>query len=128
MLCIKLEDKISYTKALERAKAVRVSSFLKRAKLKWDGNVFAMEDIRIPKQFLFSEIADGSRKRGRRKRGYKDTLKDSFRYCRNDPETWEQSASDRPAWWHQVLTGINSYVKSRIAKKKEQRRRRRRKE
>ena len=53
-----------------------------------------MEDSRIPKQLLYSELADGSRKRGRPKLRYKDTLKASLKDCHIDPETWEQSASD----------------------------------
>ena len=70
-----------------------------------------------------------SRKRGRPKLRYKDTLKASLKDCHIDPEeTWEQSASDRPAWRHQVWKGANSYEKNRIAKKKEQRRKRKERE
>ena len=128
ILRIKWEDKVPDTEVLERAKAESVFSLLKRSQLRWAGHVFRMEDSRIPKQLLYSELADGSRKRGRPKLRYKDTLKASFKDCHIDPETWEQSASDRPAWRHQVWKGANSYEKHRIAKKKEQRRRRKERE
>ena len=128
ILRIKWEDKVPDTEVLEKAKAESVFSLLKRAQLRWAGHVFRMEDSRIPKQLLYSELADGSRKRGRPKLRYKDTLKASLKDCHIDPETWEQSASDRPAWRHQVWKGANSYEKHRIAKKKEQRRRRKERE
>ena len=128
ILRIKWEDKVPDTEVLEKAKAESVFSLLKRAQLRWAGHVFRMEDSRIPKQLLYSELADGSRKRGRPKLRYKDTLKASLKDCHIDPETWEQSASDRPAWRHQVWKGATSYENKRIAKKKEQRRRRKERE
>ena len=51
-----------------------------------------MADIHISKQLLYSELADGSRKRGRPKLRYKDTLKASLKSCLIDPDTWEQSS------------------------------------
>ena len=119
---IKWEDGVPDTEVSERASWKRFSS-LERSQLRWAGHIFRMEDSRIPKQLLYSELADGSRKRGRPKLRYKDTLKASLKDCHIDPETLEQSASDRPAWRHQVWKGANSYEKNHIAKKKEQRRR-----
>ena len=80
------------------------------------------------KQLLYSELADGSRKRGRPKLRYKDTLKASLKSCLIDPDKWEQSASDRAAWRHQVWKGVSSYELNSISKRKEQRRKRKEKE
>ena len=66
--------------------------------------------------------------RGRPKLRYKDTLKASMKDCLIDPDTWEQTASNRPAWRQQVWKGASHYEQSRIAKKKDQRRRRKQKE
>merc|ERR1711963_318859 len=128
ILHIKWEDKIPDTEVLEKAKAESVFSLLKRCQLRWAGHVFRMEDSRLPKQLLYSELADGSRKRGRPKLRFKDTLKASIKDCHIDPETWEQSASDRPAWRHEVWKGVKSFEKCRIDKIKDQRRRRKERE
>ena len=87
-----------------------------------------MADTLIPKQLLYSELADGSRKRGRPKLRYKDTLKASLKSCLIDPDTWEQSASNRAAWRQQVWKGVPFYKMNCIAKRKEQRRKRKEKE
>ena len=82
-----------------------------------------MADTRIPKQLMYGQLADGSRKREHPKLRYKDTLKASMIDCLIDPDTWEQTASDRPAWRLQVWKGVSHYEQDRIAKKKELRRR-----
>ena len=128
ILHVKQEDRIPDTEVLERAKSESVFALLMRSQLRWAGHVHRMADTRIPKQLLYSELADGSRKRGRPKLRYKDTLKASLKSCLIDPDTWEQSASDRAAWRHQVWKGVSSYELNRIAKRKDQRRKRKEKE
>ena len=81
-----------------------------------------MEDTRIPKMLLYGELVGGSRKRGRPKLRYKDTIKASLKDCSIDPNTWEKLASDRTAWTQQVWKGASEFEADRIAKKKEQRR------
>ena len=118
------------TGVLERAKSESVFALLMRSQPRWAGHVHRMADTRIPKQLLYSELADGSRRRGRPKLIYKDTvtLKASLKSCLIDPDTWEQSASDRAAWRHQVWKGLSSYELNRISRRKEQRRKRKEKE
>ena len=101
---------------------------MKRAQLRWAGHVHRMEDSRIPKRLLYGELDDGSRKRGRPKLKYKDTMKASLKDCHINPDTWEQTASNRAAWRHQVWKGASKYEADRIAKKKDQRRKRKEKE
>ena len=128
ILHIKQEDRIPDTEVLERANAESVFTLLKRAQLRWAGHVHRMEDTRIPKRLLYGELVDGSRKRGRPKLRYKDTLKASLKDCLINPDTWEQTASNRAAWRHQVRKGASKYEADRIARKKEQRRKRKEKE
>ena len=59
---------------------------------------------------------------------FKDTLKASLKDCHIDPESWEQSAADIPAWRHKVLKGVKSFEKSRIDKIKDPRWRRKERE
>ena len=128
ILHVKQEDRIPDTEVLERAKSESVFALLKRSQLRWAGHVHRMDDTRIPKLLLYSEHAGGSRKRGRPKLRYKDTLKASFKCCLIDPDTWEQTASDRAAWRHLVWKGVSSFEANRIAKRKEQRRKRKEKD
>ena len=128
ILHVKQEDKIPDTEVLEMSHCESVFSLLKKSQLRWAGHVHRMADTRIPKQLLYGELACGSRKRGRPKLRYKDTLKASMKDCLIDPDTWEQTASNRPAWRHQVWKGASYYEQSRIAKKKDQRRRRKQRE
>ena len=73
ILLAKLEDRIPDTEVLERTKAEIVFSLLKKDQLRWAGHVHHMSDTRISKQLMYGELADGSRKRGHPKLGYKDT-------------------------------------------------------
>ena len=124
ILHVKQEDRIPDTEVLEMSHCESVFALLKKSQLRWAGHVHRMADTRIPKQLLYGELACGSRKRGRPKLRYKDTLKASMKDCLIDPDTWEQTASNRPAWRQQVWKGASHYEQSRIAKKKDQRRRR----
>ena len=75
------EDKIPDTEVLEISHCESVFSLLKKSQLRWAGHVHRMADTRIPKQLLYGELACGSRKRGRPKLRYKDTLKASMKDC-----------------------------------------------
>ena len=125
---IRQEDRVPDTEVLERANAESVFSLLKRAQLRWAGHVYRMEDSRIPKQLLYGELASGTRKRGRPKLRFKDTLKASLKACYIDPETWEQTALNRPAWRHQTWKGVAKFETGLIARKKELRRKRKERE
>ena len=125
---IRQEDRVPDTEVLEKANAESVFSLLKRAQLRWAGHVYRMEDSRIPKQLLYGELASGTRKRGRPKLRFKDTLKASMKDCHIDPETWEQTALNRQAWRHQTWKGVAKFENDRIARKKELRRKRKERE
>lgn len=125
---IRQEDRVPDTEVLEKANAESVFSLLKRAQLRWAGHVYRMEDSRIPKQLLYGELASGTRKRGRPKLRFKDTLKASMKDCHIDPESWEQTALNRQAWRHQTWKGVAKFENDRIARKKELRRKRKERE
>ena len=125
---IRQEDRVPDTEVLERANAESVFSLLKRAQLRWAGHVYRMEDSRIPKQLLYGELASGTRKRGRPKLRFKDTLKASMKDCHIDPDTWEQTALNRQAWRHQTWKGVAKFENGRIARRKELRRKRKERE
>ena len=58
--------------------------------------VARMPDELIPKQLLFSELADSKRSVGGQKKCFKDTLKAFLKSFDFDIDTWNKVAVDRP--------------------------------
>ena len=73
---------------------------------RWLGHVHRMEDGKIPKDLLYSELATGTRNRGRSQLRYKDVIMRYMRACRIQPGLWEAIASNRPLWKKQIATGL----------------------
>ena len=48
---------------------------LRKRRLRWLGHIMRMGDERIPKSMLYSELVDGTRKRGRPTLRFKDVCK-----------------------------------------------------
>ena len=71
---------------------------LLEAQLCWTGHVIRMDDSRIPRKLMYGELKLGSRKRGRPKLRYKDTLKSNIKLCGIQPRHLEAAAADRPVW------------------------------
>ena len=63
--------------------------------LRWLERVRRMNDVRIRKQLLFGELAQGGRPRGRPKLRFKDTWKSSMMKCHIDVRKWEGLAEER---------------------------------
>ena len=60
---------------LKRAQMHGIETMLKRAQLRWVGDVQRMNDNRLPKQIFYSELSSGVRNKGGQRKRYKDTLK-----------------------------------------------------
>ena len=97
ILGIKWQDKVTNIHVLEESGMLSIHSHLMKRRLRWIGHVSRMQDGRIPKDVMFGQLKEGKRRRGRPKLRYKDTLKATMKDCLIDPDTWEQSATDRPA-------------------------------
>ena len=54
---IKWQDKVSNVEVLERCGVSSVESQIIRAQIRWVGHVYRMEDSRIPKAIMFSQLA-----------------------------------------------------------------------
>ena len=59
---IKWEDGVSNVEALRRAELESVEVILTTTQLRWLSHVVRMSDTRIPKQILYGELAQGTRK------------------------------------------------------------------
>ena len=129
---IRWQDKISDTEVLEdmeRAQLPNVITTIRKAQTRWAGHVFRMSDSRIPKQLLYGELSQGARKVGGQRKRFKDSLKAYLKDFNIDITTWENAASDRPAWRSMIHKGaLHSEVQRSNAAKEKRRARKARAE
>ena len=105
ILNIRWQDKIPDTEVLERAELPSVITTMRKAQIRWAGHVSRMADSRIPKQLFYGELKHGERKVGGQRKRYKDSLKVYLKDFDIDATTWENAASDRPAWRNLIHKG-----------------------
>ena len=80
------------------------------------------QDSRIPNQLLYGELSQGARKAGGQWKRFKDSLKAYLKDFNIDVTTWENTASDRPAWRSMVHKGALHSEAQRSNAAKEKRR------
>ena len=128
LLRIKWQDKVPDTEVLQRAEMESIHAVLLRSQLRWAGHVHRMEDNRLPKRLLYSELTSGKRSVGRPKLRYKDSLKASLKHANIPHASWENCAKNRPAWRSLVRSGVAKHEEERIRGKEEKRQRRKEQE
>ena len=69
---------------------------------------------RIPKDFLYGELATGRRPVGRPALCFKDVCKRDLKLTGIDTGNWESFAADHNGWCHVVNSGIKSGERMRI--------------
>ena len=95
---IKWHDYVSNEDVLEEAQLLSIESILLKQQLRWAGHVARMEDSRMRKAVLFSELKAGKRNRGAPKKRYKDQLKKQLSLADIPPNSWQDAACDRLTW------------------------------
>ncbi|KAI8488372.1 hypothetical protein Bbelb_339680 [Branchiostoma belcheri] len=80
---------------LTRASIPSMYTLLKQCRLRWLGHVCRMPDGRIPKDLLYSELANGTRARGRPHLRFKDVVKRDMKDMDIDINTWETLTTSR---------------------------------
>jgi exonuclease III len=118
---IRWQDRIPDTEVLERAELPSIITTMRKAQTRWAGHVSRMTDSRIPKQLFYGELSNGERKVGGQRKRYKDTLKVYLKDFDIDAESWESSASDRPAWRTLINKGACHSEARRMETTKEKR-------
>ncbi|XP_051973121.1 probable RNA-directed DNA polymerase from transposon BS isoform X1 [Xyrauchen texanus] len=88
-------------------------ALLSQKRLRWLGHVSRMQDGRIPKDLLYSELATGSRPIGRPVLRYKDVCKRDLKAGNVNPAVWEVEAADRCRWRQVVKASIKVSEKKR---------------
>jgi len=71
---------------------------MKQRRLRWLGQVDRMEDGRLPKDILYGEFYNASRKTGRLKLRYEDVIKRYTASFHISPQSRETLAANRNRW------------------------------
>lgn len=96
ILGITWRDRITNVEVLRRTGLPTLFYMLKLRRLRWLGHVFRMEDGRIPKDLLYSELSTGNRKVGRPALRYSDVIKRDLKDI--NIGNWEEIAGNRAKW------------------------------
>ena len=126
ILKIRWDDYISNEDVLRRANVDDIETKLVRSRLRWLGHLCRMDDDRVPKQLLFSELEHGSRLFGRPKLRFKDILKKDLKIG-SVFEAWCYYVHNRKEWRAITDNICTSYDKRRYetySKRRDARRKR----
>ena len=93
---------------LERAQLPSIESTLLVRQLRWTGHVYRMEDTRLPKAVLYSELRQGKRDRSGPRKRFKDQLKYQLTVAGLEAKTWESTAADKNSWRSAVRSAVNN--------------------
>jgi len=124
MMNIKWQDKKTNISVLEQAATSSVESIIVKNQLRWVGHVTRMEDCRLPKQMLYSELSEGKRDAGGPKKRFRDCLKKNIKQCCISEKDWERLAQDRVYWRRAIREGVERFEARRTAEIEEKRHKR----
>ncbi|KAJ8417469.1 hypothetical protein AAFF_G00286960 [Aldrovandia affinis] len=91
-------DYITNNIVLEKAQMPSMESILLLRQLHWAGHVSCMENTRMPKAVLYSELCQGKHNRSGPIKCFKVQLKQQFTGPGIDTKTWELRAADKNSW------------------------------
>lgn len=121
ILGIKWQDLQTTNSVFQQAKTTSIESMIIKNQLRWAGHVVRMEDHRLPKQIMYSELERGVRSQGGQRKRFKDTLHNSLKQCYINTNKWEQKARDRKAWRNTIHRGTKLFEERRRDKRDEKR-------
>ena len=124
ILGIKWHHRVTNNEVLNTAGIDSINAFLTQRRLRWLGHVHRMDDGRLPKDILYSQLAVGTRSVGRPLLRYSDACKRDMRRGGVDVDVWESVAPDRCAW-RQLVNKSKDAVETRRRLEDEARRERR---
>ncbi|KAK2183812.1 hypothetical protein NP493_295g04006 [Ridgeia piscesae] len=76
--------------------AASMKDLLIRKNLRWTGHL--MSGDRLPKQFLYSQLSSGYRKRGSHRLQFKDTIKRNLKLRDTKTDSWTSLSQQRDKW------------------------------
>ena len=124
ILNIKWQDYISNEEVLIKAHLPSIEALILKHQLCWVGHVTRMETVRLPKAVFFGELTNGKRGRGAPRKRYKDQLKKQLSLAGINHQYWQQEASNREGWHHQIYNGWQKFEHDRRMTAENKRKRR----
>lgn len=98
ILSVKWWHFISDMKILQKTNMPSLYNILIQRNLRWAGHINRLDNTRIPKQVLYSQLAEGSRGIGRPKLRFKDTIRRNLKDKEISLGRWQKLSLDRPRW------------------------------
>ena len=98
ILNIRWQDHTTNMEVLERAQLPSMEATVLVRQLRWSGHVSRMEENRLPKAVLYSELRQGKRDRSGPRKRFKNQLKYQLTMAGLESKTWESTAADKNAW------------------------------
>ena len=115
ILRIHWSDRVTNTQVLRNSGVSGMEAMLIRNQLRWAGHVERMADSRLPKQLLYGQLKNGSRKRGRPKLRFTDTLQVSLKVTNIPLRSWNTLARDRGGWRRAIYVGVSNFEARRVS-------------
>ena len=115
------KDHVSNHDILAKGKIPSLHALISQGRLRWLGHVTRMEDGRIPKDMLYSELCLGTRPTGRPALRFKDVCKRDMKACDIDTSSWETAAHNRTTSRKITHDGMKKNDKKRHHKCQEKR-------
>ena len=116
-----LEDRVSNADLYTLCGISGIEGFLIQSQLRWAGHVVRMDDSRIPKQLMYSQLDVGNRNIGRPWLRYKDKLKANLAAVQINSKNFELNAKDRDAWRSMCHQQVKHFSTACIQKLREAR-------
>ena len=98
ILNVKWWDFISNADILTRAILPSMYELLIQGNLRWVGYIHRMDDSRLPKQILYSQLKEGLRGIGRPRLRFKDTVKRNLKDKKISVGRWQSLSGNRCQW------------------------------
>ncbi|XP_071477129.1 uncharacterized protein [Diadema antillarum] len=110
---IRWQDRTTNQELLDRARTSSIEAKILQAQLRWSGHVIRMEESRIPRELLYSELSHDNRNQGRPKKRYKDNFKANLKWAHLQPRELETAAVDRYRWRTLTRKAVIAFEDSR---------------
>ena len=102
ILGIKWWHFISNDAILEKTNMPSVHEILIQRNLRWAGHLNRLDNTRLPKQILYSQLKEGKRGIGRPKLRFKDTVRRNLKSKGIPLGSWDRLAQHRTLWRSQI--------------------------
>ena len=83
---------------LKKAGLPSMADILIQRNLRWVGHIHRLDNDRLPRNLLYSQLAIGKRNIGRPLLRFKDVVKRNFKSLGIDSGAWQTAAMDRELW------------------------------